>query len=111
MNLPIDSDNSWLIDLKKNDKLYVAEYASDENSVNIIEFIVKEVYGKKSTIEGVKNGGFVCDIVDVKFPKVTIPKKDVSHGFHKNPKDAIEEFASIIDKIYAAAHKKLEEVD
>ena len=109
MNVPVDSDGSWTKDLKEGDELFVAEYSSDDEEVHLNEYVVKCRYGGVSRVDDLKDK-ILCDLVDKRFPKTTIRKQDVSHGFKKTKQEALEELRSIIDKVHAAVYRKLEEL-
>jgi hypothetical protein len=108
MNIPVEADNDeFLASVKTGDSLYVAEYSSDDDTVSVIEYEVKDTHPKKSTIDGV-DAKWVFDIVDKRFPKTMIKNATVTHGFHPTKAAALLEFCQTIDRIRDAAMKAYE---
>jgi hypothetical protein len=98
-------NEDFISNLKKDDIIYYAEYESGKNEIKIKSLKIKELYGKKDHIEGIKTDAFLCDLVDTEFPKVTIRKTDISRGYFKTEKEAAQAFTDVISEIYDACKR------
>jgi hypothetical protein len=108
MTLPTDTE--WAESIKEGDLIYSSEYSSDTDDATTKEYKVVTKYGKKSSIEGIKNK-VEADIIDTAFPKVTIKKRDLTYGFCSTKREALQELYDIGDKVRSAALRALDRID
>jgi hypothetical protein len=104
----LEEKEEFTKDLKIGDHIYYAEYDSSEpDELKIKDLKIKEIYAKTGHIEGVASDAFLCDLVDERFPKTTIRKTDISRGYYKTKKEAVEVFVEEFEKIYQACKNTL----
>lgn len=112
--IPIDKEElkESLLSLKEGNKLYVAEFESENGKANIDNktFTFVKYLAKDSHIEGLDatENQILAELKDDRFDKITI-KTDISSGFFLSKQDAIYKLLELFEWMYRFTKETYEE--